>query len=1205
MTTKLNVDAIPDNSVDSSKLVSSSIKTINNTSLLGSGNISLITASDVATTSMSGLMSYTDKGRLDTLHTQYRGFTMPQAYGEVTDNPTPQWMHLLDFSMGTIHESFIVDVYWGDGYNGLAYQNEWWRIFIKRGWQATAGATHTVGVTVHIFGGAKDANSTAKVICSAAGVGQLWLCCSSLYMNGMYRYLLNCDHSTPDITITHVCSFQKDAPSFDGYVEQDLKVSLMADTTDTVAAANKWATARTLSLTGSVTGSATIDGSGNVSLATTTNHTHSYLPLSGGTITKNVFAPLIIERSGSAGFAGIGFQNTNGRLGYISLTGSKDGQFIRTCGSDTNKDYTILDTSSTSVDASTGNFTINSINPVSKMTQGDTIADNTDLLMSYKSGFSTSGYENRVYKKKASLLYDYVSSKISSSGNASTATKLATARTVSGGVLDKWSFTFDGSGNVTASNSMYYCTINSNSKANYPYHRIASINVTGSYADPTLILLISENYTGGGYGIVRVDLRTNNSATAVSSARTYWLVRSNLSADCIQVGLYNVWGATYLDVFFYTTKAYIRTIARVLSSGNGANLSRNYTLYNSYEANDSTTTSKGTDSSECYASIAAAGQEIHGQAYTNDPIVADLGGVVNQANYLVTARTLQVNLASTAAASFNGSANASIGVTGKLPVANGGTGLATLTSGYALIGNGTSAVSLRAISNNTSVGVCGVNPNLMTVNHLAYWNGAYSGTNSNLNYCKSGTIIGSNGGTMSGALTVNALLTASSLSVSGQASVGSLKIGDATISWDSTNSVLTVDKSLYTGGEDNAYGVRWFYGVSPTDPQFTDGQTALLRIGNASYHQTLPVQSLMRGCLLDDDGNVVEYLSGSWLDHDLSGASGQVMVEVPGTWWRFSESAWGAGVDRRALVSLEEFEGAFYVPKFYVGAYEASYDANSKMQSAAGVLPKVSQSLTAFRTAARKRNTANTKWNVLPYLQYKVLFWLYMIEYANRNVQLTFNSARDANGCKQGGLGIGVTNVPSWSAWTEFNNNCPFVVCGTSDSLGDESGDFQKDAADYTNGDKTLTTSDSLVHIPRYRGIENLFGHIYKFIDGIRVYPATDKTVRPVYTMDDPAKFAAGDSSVSGWSNIGNESGTQGFTKKLIFGAKGEIMASVVGGGSSTYWADYHYADGTGLKAVLCGGAHFGSHAGLGVSRSDLAPSHAHASIGSRLCFLP
>lgn len=51
--------------------------------------------------------------------------------------------------------------------------------------------------------------------------------------------------------------------------------------------------------------------------------------------------------------------------------------------------------------------------------------------------------------------------------------------------------------------------------------------------------------------------------------------------------------------------------------------------------------------------------------------------------------TLQTNLATTAAATFDGSANASIGVTGTLPVANGGTGATTLTG--LVKGNGTAA----------------------------------------------------------------------------------------------------------------------------------------------------------------------------------------------------------------------------------------------------------------------------------------------------------------------------------------------------------------------------------------------------------------------------------------------------------------------------------------------------------------------------------
>ena len=52
--------------------------------------------------------------------------------------------------------------------------------------------------------------------------------------------------------------------------------------------AAKLTNSRTISLTGSVTGSGTFDGSGNLSIATTTNHTHSYLPLSGGTMTGQI-----------------------------------------------------------------------------------------------------------------------------------------------------------------------------------------------------------------------------------------------------------------------------------------------------------------------------------------------------------------------------------------------------------------------------------------------------------------------------------------------------------------------------------------------------------------------------------------------------------------------------------------------------------------------------------------------------------------------------------------------------------------------------------------------------------------------------------------------------------------------------------------------------------------------------------------------------
>lgn len=58
-------------------------------------------------------------------------------------------------------------------------------------------------------------------------------------------------------------------------------------------------------------------------------------------------------------------------------------------------------------------------------------------------------------------------------------------------------------------------------------------------------------------------------------------------------------------------------------------------------------------------------------------IYGSLKGNADSATKLTTARTIRTNLASTSAASFDGSANITPGVTGTLPIANGGTGATT------------------------------------------------------------------------------------------------------------------------------------------------------------------------------------------------------------------------------------------------------------------------------------------------------------------------------------------------------------------------------------------------------------------------------------------------------------------------------------------------------------------------------------------------
>jgi hypothetical protein len=76
--------------------------------------------------------------------------------------------------------------------------------------------------------------------------------------------------------------------------------------------------------------------------------------------------------------------------------------------------------------------------------------------------------------------------------------------------------------------------------------------------------------------------------------------------------------------------------------------------------------------SEMAAAITAALTSYTTKTYV-DNLVSSIA-TLTTAEKLNTARTVQTNLASTTAASFNGTANITPGVTGVLPVANGGTG---------------------------------------------------------------------------------------------------------------------------------------------------------------------------------------------------------------------------------------------------------------------------------------------------------------------------------------------------------------------------------------------------------------------------------------------------------------------------------------------------------------------------------------------------
>jgi hypothetical protein len=431
------------------------------------------------------------------------------------------------------------------------------------------------------------------------------------------------------------------------------------------------------------------------------------------------------------------------------------------------------------------------------------------------------------------------------------------------------------------------------------------------------------------------------------------------------------------------------------------------------------------------------------------------------------------------------------------------------------------------------------------------------------------------------------------------------------------------------GTEAMTYGVEWDTANSSPDTG------NMKRIGNATLHASLPVHSKIVGGLLTDDGVFTEFANqADWTqssNYVTDGTAGQVMVRIPAFYIKWETQ----GTISRVLMSEVPIAGFKEVKEFYISAYEASLqrstsklasvkttdtdyrggnnnaDWDNTNKSLLGV-PATQISLTNFRTYARNRHSINgqpdTRWNCDTYHAQKILYWLFVVEYATLNSQKDFNAALTSEGYHQGGLGMGIT---TWTedAWRAYNNLYCFIPCGITDTLGNGTGVTEYKVYD-TDGTTVLKafspTASGTPGIPRYRGIEHPFGHCWKWVDGILVNVTS--TTSPIYVCDDPARFAS--TINDGYHLVGNEARANDWLKEIHFGADGDITAKVCGGGanSSTYYCDHHWTnlDSPSLRGVLWGGrAHHGSSCGLAHSNSDLVPSRTSPHVVSRLCFYP
>ena len=451
-------------------------------------------------------------------------------------------------------------------------------------------------------------------------------------------------------------------------------------------------------------------------------------------------------------------------------------------------------------------------------------------------------------------------------------------------------------------------------------------------------------------------------------------------------------------------------------------------------------------------------------------------------------------------------------------------------------------------------------------------------------------------------------------------SFGNFSIVDGELAlfiWDGTWKKQIV--SYYRN--DQVYGVRHY---------FNNGSPDLTRIGDASLHRDLPVQSGMRRCVVNSTGDVLYYLGANdstkkedGTTADLSGATGQVMVEVPAHYRKTSLNAAQGYMDTE--ISMFPFDGAILVPRYLVSAYEATVDRENNLLSSVvnasaryrggnnnadwdGTyrsllgLPATSLSLGTFRQYGKNRGTG---WGCYDWNMHTDIFWLFAIEYATLNSQKDFNLSLDEAGFHQGGLGSGVSG---FSNWATYNSYYPIIPCGFTNSLGNNTG-----VKIFTlNAEQAQAYgSEHSESVPSYRGIENPFGHIWKWSDGVLC--KGDGTKQDFYVSRVRGQYAStlNDSYVK----VGSSSGAAGYVKAIIGSSQsmaqeqrnyGDLFPSDVTGSASTYFCDSYYeahiAD-TIYGAYVGGSAADRTSDGFAYLYMGDAPEYAPAAVGSRLCW--
>lgn len=261
-----------------------------------------------------------------------------------------------------------------------------------------------------------------------------------------------------------------------------------------------------------------------------------------------------------------------------------------------------------------------------------------------------------------------------------------------------------------------------------------------------------------------------------------------------------------------------------------------------------------------------------------------------------------------------------------------------------------------------------------------------------------------------------------------------------------------------------------------------------------------------------------------------------------------------------------------------IGAYKGSMNG-SALVSRSGVAPAGSKTINAFWTAAQVNGK---EWGLTDYDQRKLMLMLGLSEYGDTNIQAKL------------GYGVsGSSNLDLWGAAASLKT-------GATKSLGDNWG---KIGISLVNGSITGVNCSRV----NMMGIEDPYGWQWEDIQGVycgnSANDTQDGTEIFIYKGNRLPTTAEVSTHPNGEYRQATRLTTSGYVQEIMAGDNFDIFPAKIGGGSTSYWADYSWANNTGQLVLWGGTANDGAYCGLAYAHSHDAWSASGASVGSRLAY--